>query len=65
MTKRKTDEHLPLKRTTYLNLLRSEASGQLIVSNIYGFSSRAWADEYATPQRVGCIKVVLEERYDD
>ena len=52
-------------RKTYLNLLRSEASGQLIVDNIYGFSSREWADEYATPERVGCIKIVLEERYDD
>lgn len=35
------------------------------VDNIYGFSTRIWADEYATPERVGCIKIVLEEKYDE
>ena len=52
-------------RVSYLNVLRGESSEILIVDNVYGFPTRKWADYYATPERVGCIKFVLEERYDD
>ena len=52
-------------RVSYLNVLRSESAEILIVDNLYGFSTRKWADDYATPERVGCIKIVLEERYDE
>ena len=52
-------------RVSYLNVLRSESTDILIVDRVYGYPTRNWANEYATPERVGCIKIVLEERYDD